>query len=796
MDRAELDRIAAQERESQKPIRLRCCTAAGCLPLNCNGLIESLESNIADRGLNDQMEVVRVGCLRLCSEGPLVQVDPTDRLHFRVRPEDAESLISSVAHGGPALPGSDPATHPFFASQQAVVLENCGRIDPGRIESAIAAGAYQAFATALDEMKPRDVIDAVTTSGLRGRGGAGYPTGLKWSQVAAAKGKRKFVVCNADEGDPGAFKDRTILESDPHRVLEGILIAGYAVGAQKGFIYVRGENALAIERIEPALQQARKAGLLGRRIFGSAFSFQIEIRIGAGAYVCGEETALMASIEGRRGQPRPRPPYPAESGLWGCPTLINNTETLATIAPIVRRGAEYYAALGVGQSRGTKVFSLSGHVRNTGLIEVPMGTPIRQIVEVMGGGPFHGKSVKAVQTGGPAGGFVPAHLLDTPVDYESMAAIGSIVGSGGMVVLDSTADMVDLSRFFMDFCRDESCGKCLPCRAGTVQLHTLLDRIQRGDGNQGDLERLEELSDMVKHTSLCGLGQSAPNPVLGSLRYFRHEYDAKFKNSISTRISTENHVTDSQQFRKSAGDPNRKSFVTINGKPIRFSKEQTILDAARAGEIHIPTLCHFDGLSEMAACRLCLVEIEGQAKLSPACVTTPSEGMVVHTQTARLQKYRRLILELFFAERNHVCSVCVANKNCELQDLAVQLGMDHVRFDYRFPEHRVDLSHTLFGLDHNRCILCTRCVRVCDEIEGAHTWDVAGRGERSWVITDLNEPWGHSTTCTSCGKCVAICPTGALFPKGTEVAGLAVAPKPRNRIELLMVARERREWHV
>jgi bidirectional [NiFe] hydrogenase diaphorase subunit len=794
MDRAELDRIGARERAAQRPIRFRCCTAAGCLPLNCSGVINSLESRITARRLNDRMEVVRVGCLRLCCEGPLVQVDPTDRLHFCVQPENIDTLISSVEIAQLPDTGCDPASHPFFAKQQPVVLENCGRIDPGRIESAIAAGGYQSLAAALLEMSPAEVIDTVTKSGLRGRGGAGYHTGLKWSQVAAAKGQRKFVVCNADEGDPGAFKDRTVLESDPHRVLEGIIIAGYAVGAQKGYIYIRGEYELAIERLEPALKQARKIGLLGRRIFGSPFSFQVEIRIGAGAYVCGEETALMASIEGRRGQPRPRPPYPSESGLWGCPTLINNTETLATIAPILRRGADAYSALGVGRSRGTKVFSLSGHVRNTGLIEVPMGTPVRQVVEEMGGGAFEGKSVKAVQTGGPAGGFVPAHLLDTPIDYESMAAIGSIVGSGGMVVLDSSTDMVDMARFFMDFCRDESCGKCLPCRAGTVQLHTLLDRLQRSEGDAADLRRLEELSDMVKHTSLCGLGQSAPNPVLGSLRYFRDEYETKLKGNPSAVFEPVEEKPSSNSRPPAPGS--RDSEILIDDQPVRLAKGQTLLEAAQSAGIHIPTLCHVDGLSDMAACRLCLVEIEGQPKLGPACVTMAEEGMIVRTQTNRLRSYRRMILELFFAERNHVCAVCVANKQCELQDLAVEHGMDHVRFDYRFPEHHVDLSHKLFGLDHNRCILCTRCVRVCDEVEGAHTWDVAGRGEHSWVITDMNEPWGQSTTCTSCGKCVAMCPTGALFPKGTEVAGLKHSPRTRNRIELLMVARERHEWHA
>ncbi len=373
------------------------------------------------------------------------------------------------------------------------------------------------------------MVDAVARSGLRGRGGAGYPTGLKWGVAAKTPGDRKFVICNADEGDPGAFKDRTVLESDPHRVLEGMALAGYAIGAREGFVYVRGEYPLAIHRLELALKQARRHGLLGAQVLDSPFAFDIQIRIGAGAFVCGEETALIHSIEGLRGLPRPRPPYPGVEGLWDCPTLINNVETFSNIAPIISRGPEWYAAIGSGKSRGTKVFSLAGKVRYTGLVEVPMGTPLRQIVEVMGGGPPDGGKVKAVQTGGPSGGFVPASLLDTPVDYEEMAAIGSIVGSGGMIVLDEKADMVDVARFFMDFCQDESCGKCIPCRVGTVQMHGMLERLVRGAGSPVDVTRLEALADMVKHTSLCGLGQSAPNPVLSSLKHFRGEYEAKLR---------------------------------------------------------------------------------------------------------------------------------------------------------------------------------------------------------------------------------------------------------------------------
>jgi bidirectional [NiFe] hydrogenase diaphorase subunit len=373
-------------------------------------------------------------------------------------------------------------------------------------------------------MTPADVVEEVTRSGLRGRGGAGYPTGVKWGQVAKQPTGRKFVVCNADEGDPGAFMDRSVLESDPHRVLEGMAIAAYAVGADQGFIYVRGEYPLAIHRLQTAIRQAKRLGLLGSGIFDSPFSLKIDLRIGAGAFVCGEETALIASVEGKRGTPRPRPPYPAEKGLWECPTLINNVETFANVAPILTRGADWFASIGTVRSKGTKVFALAGKVRHTGLIEVAMGTTLRQIVEEMGGG-APGGVIKAVQTGGPSGGCIPAEKLDTPVDYESLQELGSIMGSGGMIVMDDSTNMVDVARYFMEFCMDESCGKCIPCRAGTVQLYQMLSKIREGRATATDVARMEALCDLVKHTSLCGLGQSAPNPVLSTLRYFRGEYE-------------------------------------------------------------------------------------------------------------------------------------------------------------------------------------------------------------------------------------------------------------------------------
>jgi len=523
MDLDDLNAIAEKERASRKKTVIRCCTAAGCMSSHSDAVKAGLEKAVRESGLDDRVEVRGVGCMRLCCQGPLVGVDPAGIIYERVTPEDAPSLVASTEGGATQVRRGDP-NHPFFRKQLSIVLANSGEIDPERIESYIAADGYLGLHAVLIEMAPKDAVDSVIRSGLRGRGGAGYPTGLKWATVAKTPGAQKYVVCNADEGDPGAFMDRSVLESDPHSVLEGMAIAGYAVGASQGFIYVRAEYPLAIKRLQIAIKQAKQIGLLGSGILESPFNFNVDIRIGAGAYVCGEETALMASIEGKRGTPRPRPPFPAESGLWGCPTLINNVETFANIAPIIRRGAEWYAAIGTGKSKGTKVFALAGKIANTGLIEVPMGTPLRQIVEEMGGGAPDGAKIKAVQTGGPSGGCIPAHELDTPVDYESLTRLGSIMGSGGMIVMDESTRMPEVARYFMEFCMDESCGKCIPCRAGTVQMHRLLDKIVKREATAGDLSKLEDLCEMVRHTSLCGLGQNAPNPVVSTLRFFRNEY--------------------------------------------------------------------------------------------------------------------------------------------------------------------------------------------------------------------------------------------------------------------------------
>ncbi|HVX57584.1 MAG TPA: NuoF family protein, partial [Candidatus Saccharimonadales bacterium] len=464
----------------------------------------------------------KTGCMGPCSCGPLVRVDPDDVLYARVPESQAGAIVDRL--GGAPLPELQCDLNGHFDRQVRVVLENAGHIDPEKIDDYISRDGYKALLTALLEMTPFGVIHRITESGLRGRGGGGYPTGLKWSTVSKAHSDVKYVVCNGDEGDPGAFMDRSVMEGDPHRVIEGMAIAAYAVGASKGFIYVRAEYPVAVDRLTTALREARRRGLLGNGIGGTTFNFDIEIRLGAGAFVCGEETALLASIEGRRGTPRPRPPFPAVSGLWGKPTLINNVETYANIAPIVRNGGKWFFNMGSERSKGTKVFALSGRIKNTGLIEVPLGIKLWEIIDVIGGGVPGGHKLKAVQTGGPSGGCIPADMLGLGVSYDALTAAGSIMGSGGMIVMDDTSCMVNVARFFVEFCMTESCGKCVPCRAGTAQMHTLLTRICRGVATLDDLDMLEQLCDTVKSTSLCGLGQTAPNPVLSTLKYFRDEY--------------------------------------------------------------------------------------------------------------------------------------------------------------------------------------------------------------------------------------------------------------------------------
>ena len=523
----DLNAIAEKHIASRKKIIVRTCMSAGCMSSRADVIKKSLEISVKEQGLEAEVEVRRVGCMGFCGQGPLVGIDGVKEkeiLFEHIKPEDANAIIASLKGVKSNLEIGDP-DHPFFAKQTKIVRANGGIIDPEKIEDYIAIGGYEALHNALTEMQPAQVVEEVTKSGLRGRGGAGFPTGLKWGTVAKSPGAKKYIICNGDEGDPGAFMDRSVLESDPHLVLEGMAIAAYAVGADQGFLYVRAEYPLAISRLQIAIKQAKALGLLGAGIFETPFNFNVDIRIGAGAFVCGEETALMMSVEGKRGTPRPRPPFPAESGLFGCPTLINNVESFANITAIIKKGGDWYASIGTEKSKGTKVFALTGKINNTGLIEVPMGIPLRQIVEEMGGGAPDGRKIKSVQTGGPSGGCIPAEFLDTPVDYESLMKLGSIMGSGGMVVMDDTTNMVEIAKFYMEFCKDESCGKCIPCRAGTAQMENLLNKIIARQATQRDLTKLEELCDMVKNTSLCGLGQTAPNPVLSTLKYFRNEYE-------------------------------------------------------------------------------------------------------------------------------------------------------------------------------------------------------------------------------------------------------------------------------
>jgi bidirectional [NiFe] hydrogenase diaphorase subunit len=509
----ELEQIAESVRlaNTKYDHEINVCMGTGCLSQHSDKLKDALSAAVDAQGKNTLVR--RTGCMGLCAAGPLVLVDPEEILYQHAHAEDAEKLAASL--GGEPIAAMQCNLREHFDEQVHIVLENSGHIDPEKIDDYIAHDGYKALMKGLTEMTPKDVIQQITESGLRGRGGGGYPTGLKWSTVAKAAGDPKYVICNGDEGDPGAFMDRSVLESDPQRVIEGMAIAAYAVGASKGFIYVRAEYPLAVSRLTTALREARRHGLLGNNICNTSFNFDVEIRLGAGAFVCGEETALIASIEGKRGTPKPRPPYPAASGLWGKPTLINNVETFANIAPIIRKGGKWFASIGSERSKGTKVFALTGKITNTGLVEVPMGISLRQIIEGIGGGVPDGHTLKAVQTGGPSGGCIPAHLLDIGVSYDALLKIGSIMGSGGMIVMDDTSCMVNVARFFIEFCMTESCGKCIPCRAGTAQMHTLLSRICKGT---------------VKEASLCGLGQTAPNPVLSTLKYFRDEYIEHIRN--------------------------------------------------------------------------------------------------------------------------------------------------------------------------------------------------------------------------------------------------------------------------
>jgi len=519
------------------------CGGTGCSSSGSAKLIERFEEQLKEKGLDKEVKVVRTGCFGLCEAGPVVIVYPEGTFYSRVKEDDVDEIVAEHLLKGrkvQRLVYVDHKTHEttvqkslseigFYKQQMRVALRNCGVIDPENIDEYIAFDGYKALAKALTEMTPEQVIDEMLKSGLRGRGGAGFPTGKKWQFARASQAEHKYFVCNADEGDPGAFMDRSLLEGDPHAILEAMAIGGYAIGADEGWIYVRAEYPIAVKRLEKAIEQAHEYGLLGNDIFGTGFNFDIHIRLGAGAFVCGEETALMASIEGRRGEPKPKPPFPAVKGLFDSPTNINNVETLGNVAQIILKGADWFRSIGTERSTGTKVFALGGKINNTGLVEVPMGIPLRTIIEDIGGGCPNGKKFKAVQTGGPSGGCIPASLLDTPVEYDTLTAIGAMMGSGGMIVMDEDNCMVDIARFFLDFTVDESCGKCTPCRVGTRRMLEILERITQGKGEEGDIEKLQELAESIKNSALCGLGQTAPNPVLSTIKYFRDEYEAHIR---------------------------------------------------------------------------------------------------------------------------------------------------------------------------------------------------------------------------------------------------------------------------
>ena len=518
------------------------CGGTGCTSSNSEQIIEKLQEEIKAQGLEKEVNVIRTGCFGLCALGPIMVVYPEGAFYSRVTVEDVPEIVSEHLLKGRIVKRllyqetvvDDNTTKSlnettFYAKQMRIALRNCGVINPENIDEYIAQDGYAALGKVLTEMTPQEVIDLVLASGLRGRGGAGFPTGRKWQFARNNDAPQKYACCNADEGDPGAFMDRSVLEGDPHSVLEAMAIAGYAIGANQGYIYIRAEYPIAVKRLQIAIEQAREYGLLGKNIFDSGFDFDIDIRLGAGAFVCGEETALMTSIEGKRGEPRVRPPFPAVKGLFGVPTVLNNVETYANIPQIILKGADWFRSIGTERSPGTKVFALGGKITNTGLVEVPMGTTLREVVEEIGGGVPGGHTFKAAQTGGPSGGCIPAKLIDTPIDYDNLIAIGSMMGSGGLIVMDETTCMVDIAKFFLEFTVDESCGKCTPCRVGTKRLLEMLNKITSGTGTMEDIDKMEELCYYIKDNALCGLGQTAPNPVLSTLRYFRDEYEAHVK---------------------------------------------------------------------------------------------------------------------------------------------------------------------------------------------------------------------------------------------------------------------------
>ena len=552
--------VGGENVESKFEKQVLVCGDTGCASSKSLDVEATFRDLLAENDLAEKVDVVRVGCLGLCAAGPVVVVYPGGTFYSHITVENAETIVKEDLKGGNVVKDlvyeeaiSEEAMKkiyevPFYTKQKKIALKNCGLIDPEKLSEYIANDGYFGLHKALIEMKPEEVIETLKDSGLRGRGGGGFPAGLKWQFTAAATGSQKYIICNADEGDPGAFMDRAILEGDPFSVIEAMTIAGYAIGSDQGYIYIRGEYPSAIKKLERSIEKAKEKGLLGEDIFGTGFNFDIELRLGAGAFVCGEETALIASIEGERGMPRNKPPFPANEGLWGLPTLINNVETYANVAQIIYKGSDWFKAIGTEGSPGTKVFTLGGNIKNTGIIEVPMGITLREVIYDVGGGIPSGRPFKAVQTGGPSGGCITADDIDTPIEYETLVELGSMMGSGGMIVMDEGTCMVDIARFFLDFSVDESCGKCTPCREGTKRMLEILEKITAGEATMEDLERLESLASSVKDSSLCGLGQSAPNPVISTLRYFRDEYLAHIQDKKcpagSCQALLEYHITD------------------------------------------------------------------------------------------------------------------------------------------------------------------------------------------------------------------------------------------------------------
>lgn len=825
---AQYIRMLRREQVTKPAILVGCGTCG--LGAGAGKTLQAVHAYVAGRDID--ADVVEVGCVGLCSFEPLVDVQLPGRTRLcygSVTPETVPTLLSDVFSNklsegllGQYRPMGGMKTwdaagfldeHPFFNIQRRLVLAFSGIVDPSSIDEYIANGGYSAIDGLLYGATPEEVCDAFEKSGLRGRGGGGFVAGKKWKLARANVADQKYLICNADEGDPGAFMDRAVVESDPHRLLEGMMIAAYGVGASKAYICIRAEYPLAIKRLQAAIEQAKKYGLLGKNILGSGFDLEIKIKTGAGAFVCGEETALIASIEGKRGMPRPRPPYPAQSGLFGKPTVIHNVETLANLPSIVQMGWQGFAAMGTEGSKGTKVFALSGMVERTGLVEVPMGATIRQVVFDVGGGIPNGKKCKAVQIGGPSGGCIPEPHFNVPCDYEALEEFGAIMGSGSLVVLDESTCMVDLAKFFMEFIQSESCGKCIPCREGTRRMLEILEALTRARPHETENDALlrfqgiislKRLGDVIRSTSLCGLGQTAPNPVLSTLRWFRDEYEAHLLErrcpagacselagapcQTACSAGTEvwryaDHVgrqenSDTYRVLRSVNPFPSAFSIEINGKAIRATNGETILTALRRENIKVPTLCHIADLAPTGACRMCVVEVEGFGGLVPSCSHPVAAGMKIRTNSPRVLDARRTIVELLLSNHPDDCLYCGRNGCCDLQSLARELGVRERLFRGKRDFKEMDVSSPSIERDPGKCILCGKCVRVCEEIQGVSAIDFIGRGSNAFVGTAFNRGLNVSS-CIHCGQCVMICPTGALREKSVVREVLAALADPQ-----------------